>query len=459
MTQWQRRMPAAVLGCFSAAGPFASSERDPNMLAFTNDTGQLRTFDTRGALDLSNPFFQELGTNGRACVTCHQPGDAWSITPAHIRARFDASKGTDPLFSTNDGSNCEGAVSRSLAELEKAFSLLLTRGLIRVGLDLPAGAEFAIDEVKDPYQCGSASTDGSFYRRPAPAMNLRFATAVMWDGRESSASSTIVEDLVRQAKNATLGHAQAAQGLSDEQARAIVEFETSLFGAQARDRLAGELNARGAEGGPVALSRQQFFQGINDPVGLNPTDAAFDPDVFKIFDAWSTISSTDPLAAARQSVARGQNLFNRRTFEISGVSGLNNETFASGVTVPASFTGTCTICHNSPNAGNHSVKAPLDIGLSDPARAPYLPVYKLRNRSTNAIVETTDPGRAMITGKWADIGKFRGPILRGLAARAPYFHNGSAATLEEVVEFYDTRFKIGLEAQDKADLVAFLRAL
>jgi cytochrome c peroxidase len=65
----------------------------------------------------------------------------------------------------------------------------------------------------------------------------------------------------------------------------------------------------------------------------------------------------------------------------------------------------------------------------------------------------------MITGKWADVNKFKGPILRALAARAPYFHNGSAATLEEVVQFYDTRFNIGFTAREKADLVAFLRAL
>ena len=58
----------------------------------------------------------------------------------------------------------------------------------------------------------------------------------------------------------------------------------------------------------------------------------------------------------------------------------------------------------------------------------------------------------MITGKWADIGKFKGPILRALAARAPYFHNGSAETLEEVVEFYETRFNIGLTAREIADL-------
>jgi cytochrome c peroxidase len=65
----------------------------------------------------------------------------------------------------------------------------------------------------------------------------------------------------------------------------------------------------------------------------------------------------------------------------------------------------------------------------------------------------------MITGKWRDIGRFKGPVLRGLAARAPYFHNGAAATLEEAVDFYDTRFTIGLTVREKADLVAFLRAL
>ena len=54
---------------------------------------------------------------------------------------------------------------------------------------------------------------------------------------------------------------------------------------------------------------------------------------------------------------------------------------------------------------------------------------------------------------------FKGPILRGLAARAPYFHNGLAATLADVVDFYNGRFKIGLSAQERSDLIAFLKAL
>jgi len=88
-----------------------------------------------------------------------------------------------------------------------------------------------------------------------------------------------------------------------------------------------------------------------------------------------------------------------------------------------------------------------------------MPVYTLRHKMTGTIKLVTDPGRALITGKWKDVGRFKGPILRGLAGRAPYFHNGSAATLLDAVNFYDVRFGLGLTNQQKADLVAFLRAL
>jgi cytochrome c peroxidase len=90
---------------------------------------------------------------------------------------------------------------------------------------------------------------------------------------------------------------------------------------------------------------------------------------------------------------------------------------------------------------------------------PDLPLLTLVNKSTGAQLQVTDAGRAMITGKWADIGKFKGPVLRGLAARAPYFHNGSAATLAEVISFYNTRFNLNLSAQQQADLGAFLATL
>jgi cytochrome c peroxidase len=88
-----------------------------------------------------------------------------------------------------------------------------------------------------------------------------------------------------------------------------------------------------------------------------------------------------------------------------------------------------------------------------------LPLYSLRRKGTSQTIQTTDPGRALISGKWDDIGRFKTPILRGLAARAPYFHNGSAPTLDSVVRFYDRRFGMQLTSQEFADLVAFLRTL
>jgi len=449
----------AVVGIL-ASDLSTAGETDSRQLVSNDPAGQVRTFNTNGALDVDNPFFKDLGTNGRSCFTCHRPAQGWTITPESVQSRFVESRGLDPIFRTNDGSNCEGADVSTVATRRAAFSQLLTRGLIRVGIDVPAGAEFVIDSIDDPYNCGAPLSAASMYRRPLPSTNLGFLSAVMWDGRESSPTTTILQDLAKQADDATQGHAQASLHLAPEEAQAIVAFETGLFTAQVRDDRAGSLRTDGATGGPVALSQQPFFIGINDPVGLNPTGAPFDSKAFTLFSAWAHADEQDEVSRTRRAVARGQQIFNTTPIVISGVAGLNNQTFSNGVTVPEPFTGTCTTCHDAPNAGDHSVKAPLNIGLTDASRRTAdMPLYTLRRLSTGETVETTDPGRAMITGKWADVGKFKGPILRALAARAPYFHNGSAATLDEVVAFYETRFNLHLSVQDKADLVMFLRAL
>ncbi len=436
-----------------------ADKHDPNLLSAHNASGSMRTFNERGAFNPQNAFFQDFGRNGRRCVDCHMPEDAWTITPQSIQRRFHESQGLDPIFRSNDGSNCEGAMPTTLAESQAAYSLLLGRGLIRVGLDVPANAEFVIEGVEDPYACPPATNDVSVYRRPLPSANVRFLTTIMWDGRESLPTRTIDGDLMHQANSATRGHAEAFQDLTSEQARQIVDFQQGLLMAQSRDALVGPLMAHGAKGDAISLKRQEFFIGINDPVGMNPTGAPFNPRVFTLFDAWERSQQHSAQAEARRSIYRGQETFNTKPIVLSGVSGLNDETFPSGVTVPASFEGTCTICHDTPNLGNHSVKAPLDIGLTAPEVAPYLPVYIVRNIDTAETVRTTDPGRALITGKWRDLNRFKGPVLRALAQRGPYFHNGSAATLEEVVDFYDRRFDIRLTAQEKADLVAFLKAL
>jgi hypothetical protein len=449
---------AGTMGAIGG-GTLRANQKIAHVMSHPNAAGQLSTFSPGRDIDLDNPFFQDLGSNKRTCLSCHQPDSAWTITPANVERRFNATRGADAVFRNNDGSNCEGAVANTIAEKRSAYSLLLTRGLIRVGLDVPANAEFVVQSVRDPYQCFGATNDVSVYRRPLPSTNLPFVSAIMWDGRESSATTLIHHDLLQQANDATRGHAAGLRDLTEAEAQQIVDFETSIFTAQSFDHRAGALNAHGASGGPDALAAQQFFIGINDPVGLNPMGTPFDPRAFTAFTPWQAWVRDDQSSEARRAIGRGQEIFNTRPIVLSDVGGLNMNTFPNGVTPPASFVGTCTVCHDAPNAGNHSVKAPLNIGLTDPAVAPYLPVYTLRNVATGETVETTDPGRALISGKWKDIGRFKGPVLRALSARAPYFHNGSAATLDEVLDFYERRFQMGLTPQERADLLAFLRAL
>ena len=458
----RRRFFRLILLCVSVASlalgaltVTAESPDLPNNFPLPNPSGIAMTFSTSGSIDRTNAFFQDLGTNGRRCATCHAPGDGWTVTPEGLQQRFEETNGTDPIFRTNDGSNSPLADVSTLSARRAAYSMLLTKGLIRVGMPIPASGEFELIQADDPY--GYATAAGlSLFRRPLPSTNLKFLSVVMWDGRETFPGETVHFDLSDQANTATLDHAQAASPLTEEQREEIVNFEVALFTAQVFDRFAGPLTARGAKGGPVHLSNQEFYIGINDLFGDSLTGEPFDPIVFSLYDAWKTLSGNG-VNDARAAVARGEELFNTRLIQISGVSGINDEAAFGN---PDVVNGTCTTCHDTPNAGDHSVAGFLNIGIADASRRTAdMPLYTLRNKTTGEIVQTTDPGRALITGKWKDIGRFKGPTLRALATRAPYFHDGSAKDLGAVLDFYDTRFGIGFTAQEKSDLIAFLRTL
>ena len=457
---------AALLGAGAVAAfvlvssASVADDAPAKALTFVNEAGVLRTLYARDGFDRDNPFFQELGSNGRTCATCHRPAQAWTITPAEVQDRFERTSGRDPIFRTNDGSNCETADISTPQKRRGAFSLLLAKGLIRIALAVPAGADFEIVDVDDPYRCGGARTTASLYRRPLPTTNLAFLSAVMWDGPATVAGRGIQGDLLAQTLDAAVRHA-GATSLDESELGEIVAFEKGLVTAQVLDRAAGSLVGDDARGGPATLATQPFCIGVNDPIGMLPStpgscaapSARLDPAVFTLFGGWATDWS-----AERQAIARGERIFNTRKFVIDGVPGLNGGP-QDPLSGPISG-GTCTVCHNTPNAGNHSVALPLNIGIATASRrTPDLPLYTLRNTITGELLQTTDPGRAMVTGRWSDIGKFKGPVLRALAARAPYFHDGSAQSLADVIEFYDTRFHVGLTAGEKADLLAFLQAL
>src|SRR6266571_5355249 len=133
----------------------------PQLAMDADPTGVVSTDQPGGAtLTSGNSFFQNLGTNGRTCFTCHQPQAGWTVSPQSVQARFNSSLGTDPIFRLVDGANCPTADVSSLQSKLQAYSLLLSRGLIRIGLLIPANAEFQVSVVSDPYSCNTNPATG-----------------------------------------------------------------------------------------------------------------------------------------------------------------------------------------------------------------------------------------------------------------------------------------------------------
>src|SRR5215831_7824452 len=201
-------VPAIFAGCGDLQDDTSQSEGAVTSAQITqvysNSSGSHQTISTTGNTDPNNPFFQNLGTNGRTCVSCHQPAQSWGITPSEVQQRFNNTQGLDPIFRLNDGAVAPNLPIATLAQRQSAFSLLTNRGVIRVGIGIPANAEFNLTFVEDPYHFASAS-ELSLFRRPLPSTNLKFLATVMWDGRETLDGKTITEDLMDQANGATLG--------------------------------------------------------------------------------------------------------------------------------------------------------------------------------------------------------------------------------------------------------------
>ncbi len=408
----------------------ASTDEIKNNHPISNELGVATTFSTAGAVDLTNEFFQELGTNDRHCGSCHKAEEGWTVSAAGLQKTFDRTGGLDPVFRTNDGSNSPNADVSTVEARRAAYSMLLTRGAIRVGMPIPGNAEFELIAVDDPYGFASAS-ELSLFRRPLPSANLTLIPVVMWDGRVTGTavgpSLNVNQDLSNQSNGATQGHAAAPDEISPSIRTSIVDFETGLFNAQVVAHDAGRLDSEGGRGGPVPLATQAFVAAR-----------------FNLYDAWAT-SDND----ARRAVFRGQELFNTRTR-------------ATG--------GTCRGCHSAENVGTNKNGTFFNVNVSAGSRRQAdQPLYTIRanallqsgaaNPAAGTVITTTDPGRALVTGKWSDMNRFKVPAMRALGSRAPYFHDGSANSLEEVVTFYEESLGFVFTDAEEADLVAFMAAL
>jgi cytochrome c peroxidase len=237
---------------------------------------------------------------------------------------------------------------------------------------------------------------------------------LMLDGRE--------KDLMSQARGAALGHAAAPAPPSSEELERIARFERRLFSAPSLRGLARGRTALALPDGTTDAERRgrRFFEDRLDPA---------DPKV-----------------------------------------------------------GQCALCHSGPllNETNELIPVPpfgrggrfqtVLVSELNAAGNPVLDFEFTNPDGSTTLVRSPDPGRALVTGNVSDpfqsVNAFKIPILRGVRLTAPYFHDNSAKTLEDVMRHYARFFAIVtaplaegdpppliLSEQDQADVVAFMKLL
>jgi cytochrome c peroxidase len=191
-----------------------------------------------------------------------------------------------------------------------------------------------------------------------------------------------------------------------------------LFGELTIDRV-GEAIAAFERVLVTAPSPYDFGEQLRAFASLDEEDIADDPELAAKYKAAKEAAEAHPMS---ESAKRGRDIF---------------------------FTekGNCTACHVGANLADE----------------------KYHNLGVGMDKEDPDLGRFVVTKDEKDRGAFKTPTVRNVALSAPYMHDGSVATLEEVVEWYDKGGHpnphlsdkirpLKLTAEEKADLVEFMKA-
>jgi cytochrome c peroxidase len=413
-----------LIGAVSGSGVASGSADDSidNNHPYKNPSGKHATFSTQGAVDLTGAFFQPQGTNGRSCGSCHVAEDAWAINPSTLQRLFDETGGSHPVFNALDANN--PTASLATVEARRAnYSMLLSKGVFRRGGAPRPASEWELVAVDDPHGYANLTRIVQ-WRRSMPTSNFPVGSAnVNWDSGNTVGADQHAGLLNQATRNVT--GAQQGSPAPPAVIAEIVAFEESLFTAQLIIPGVGDLGDDGASGGPEALANMTKEAGR-----------------FDLYDAFE--NHENPRKA---TIFRGQELFN------TAINGSGRR---------------CGSCHSAKNSGTNVNNSLFDVFVSDAdVRTPDMPLYTLHRTSSICVGQhdadcerqMTDTGRGNGTGLWADLGRFKVPSLRALAGRAPYFHNGMAATLEEVVRHYENKVGFVFSAEERADLVAFLKAL
>jgi hypothetical protein len=396
-----------LIGVIAAVMPYRGFAQEGNGSVQLNCDEPPCDAVARGRAAFNKRNLNQLGGNGRSCADCHMPSDNFQLSPASARARFDALQAErehnmnadDPLFRPVDADdfriNGDNAVD---------FSNLVENGLIRITMPLPLNVKLIDPNTGQP----SEETSVDLWRAVMPVFNVAIsgpdAVLPIWPpgaprppimGQDPNGPNrqggyqhdARFRTLQEQARGALLAHAQVTVEPPQRMLDDLAAFQQTLFSSPGVELLSGAI-----------LSGSTPFP---DP----------DPELNELEQ-------------------QGKLIFNRACAQCHG-----STSHPSGSTPETAFVRPIVRYHNIQTACPRPATdgyAPCPERLERNART-----YRITlANGTFQFVTTSDPGRLLLTGQPADLGVMDITQLRGISRTAPYFHNNSAATLEEVVDHY-----------------------
>lgn len=313
----------------------------------------------------------------------------------------------------------------------------LTRAKIELGRQLYFDKRLSGDGTVSCADCHSPATGygantqfgvgikGQTGNRNSPvSFNRILSKAQFWDGRADSLEAQAIGPMANPIEMGNTHEAVVKLIGSNEGYR--IQFE-KIFGKKPDITLAGKAIAAFERTIVTGPSPYDLYEPVRRLLESFPEELADldelkteDPDLYKQFTELKAVSDRHPMS---EEAKRGRDLF-------------------------FSQKSNCSACHVGANFADELYH---NLGVGMDAANP-------------------DLGRYSETKQEKDKGAFKTPTLRNIAQTAPYMHDGSQATLEEVVEWYakgghpnphlsDKIKKLDLTAQDKKDLVEFMKAL
>jgi cytochrome c peroxidase len=406
----------ALFGAIANITPSASFGQDPNGNGATSLNCDDPPCDAvaRGRAAFNDRNVNQLGGNGRACADCHMPSENFQLSPAAARSRFDVlqaerehnKNADDPLFRPLDADDF-----RVNGDNASDFSNLVENGLVRVTLPLPLNVKLIDPATGQP----SNETSVDLWRAVMPVFNVAITgpdgVTPIWP---PGAPRIPIMGQDPNGPNRLGGYQHDGRfGTLQEQARGAL-FAHAQVSAEPPARMLDDLAA--------------FQQTVFSSPGVELLANA-------ILSGSMPLPDSDP--ELNDLEERGKAVFARACAQCHG-----------GTLHPSTSTPDATLAGLRTIARYHNIQTacprPATDGFSPcPQRlARNARTYRITLADgTFQIVTTSDPGRLLLTGQPADLGVMDVTQLRGISKTAPYFHNNSAATLEEVLDLYDALFK------------------